>query len=132
MIEQLARRATVVPMKLFTLFTSDERAGDHIAAQAGAISEVLARIDGCQEWGVRVVRGPRAAAPAPGRPATSGRDYLQQRKAERDRETAEKAALHEECERLFAALSGGSRAARRRPPLRLDTGESLLLEGAFL
>jgi hypothetical protein len=65
LIEHLARHGTVVPMKLFTLFASAARARAHVAQQAGELSGVLARIGGCEEWGVRVLRSGQAEAPPP-------------------------------------------------------------------
>jgi hypothetical protein len=133
MVEHLARHATVVPTKLFTLFNTDERALEHLSAQHDELSEVFGRIEGCQEWGIRVLRSPQPVASFPARPpAATGRDYLERRKADRNREKEEKAAIKDECEGLFTALSAVARSARRRPPLRLETGESLLVDDAFL
>src|SRR5437763_398496 len=44
MIEYFARRATTLPMKLFTLFASDERAAAHVRGDAGRIRRVLTRV----------------------------------------------------------------------------------------
>jgi hypothetical protein len=53
-VEQVAEASTVVPMKLFTLFASDERAIAHARVLAARIARIAERIDGCREWGVRV------------------------------------------------------------------------------
>ena len=81
-------------MKLFTIFTSDARALEHIARQRTRIASLVKRVANHQEWGVRLVldraaaeRAPassigkrRAAAPA----GASGAAYLTQKKAQRD------------------------------------------------
>lgn len=67
----------VVPMKLFTLFASDERAVEHVAAELPRVQTVLDRVAGREEWGVRVRLDPttalRAAVPerAPDPPPTT-------------------------------------------------------------
>jgi hypothetical protein len=51
-------------MKLFTLFTTDERAVAHVRAERRRIATVVKRVANHQEWGVRVVldRGKDAKA----------------------------------------------------------------------
>ena len=56
------RGATVVPLKLFTMFSSRERAAADLASRRAEIAAVLKRIRGCQEWGVRVTHKVSAAA----------------------------------------------------------------------
>jgi hypothetical protein len=84
-VEHFARRATVIPMKLFTLFTSDERALAHVRRQRGRLRRLARRIGGRQEWGVRVTwsedgagsarqsRGRAGAAGDAGRVGNAGR-----------------------------------------------------------
>jgi hypothetical protein len=67
-VEHFAARrgATIVPMKLFTMFTSAERALANLRARRPVLVAALRRLRGCHEWGVRAVRAPRrpsAAAP---------------------------------------------------------------------
>jgi len=77
-----SRTATVVPMKLFTMFSSLDKALDDVGGRRGTIERVMRRIGGCEEWGVRVTRAPGTAAPAAGgngsRPA-SGAAFLMAR-----------------------------------------------------
>src|SRR5204863_6776567 len=53
-IEYFARRTTTLPMKLFTLFTSDVRALAHVRGDSARVRRVLERVTGRAEWGVRV------------------------------------------------------------------------------
>ena len=67
MVEHVARLGTVVPMKLFTLFTTDARALAHVRRRRRALAQVIRRIAGRQEWGVRI-RAEATAARRDGRP----------------------------------------------------------------
>jgi hypothetical protein len=88
-VEHIAACAgvTVVPMKLFTLFSSDERAVAALRRNRRALSRVFARVQGCQEWGVRIF--PQAsetslAGRPPVRPPT-GTAFLTAKKQARER-----------------------------------------------
>ena len=54
-VESFIGSRAVLPMKLFTIFTSDERAIAHLIARAGEINAVLKRVVAHDEWGVRVL-----------------------------------------------------------------------------
>src|SRR5262249_29989189 len=53
-VEHVSRLGTVVPMKLFTLFSSDARAPAALGRSRRRLRQVLGRIEGRREWGVRV------------------------------------------------------------------------------
>ena len=55
---------TVVPAQLFTMFSSPERALAETRSRRRQIAAIVRRISGCEEWGVRVTRGPSAGRPA--------------------------------------------------------------------
>ena len=57
-VEHFARQArvTVIPMKLFTMFSSLERAIDQSRSHQRDIQPIIRRIAGCEEWGVRMTR----------------------------------------------------------------------------
>ena len=54
--------ATVIPMKLFTMFSSVERAVAEMRGRRAELKRVFSRLEGCEEWGVRVLRERAAAA----------------------------------------------------------------------
>jgi hypothetical protein len=115
-VEQFARQrgCTVVPMKLFTMFSTPAKAVAEMRGRMDEIAPVLDRIAGAHEWGVRVVRR-RGATPAGARVrATTGTAFLAARKQARDevRETARQAA--QAAEAAFDALAPLARASRRR------------------
>jgi hypothetical protein len=139
MVERLAAAGTVVPMKLFTLFANDERALAELAARRGALQEVLARIAGCAEWGVRILwHEARARLEAPpvadgaAAVAGTGRGFLVRKKQVRDSVREQARAARAESDRLYAELAGLSREVRRRAPLDDETGARLLLDANFL
>ena len=59
-VEYFARAAgaVVVPMKLFTMFSSMDKAAADVAAGRAAIERAMRHIAGCEEWGVRITRRP--------------------------------------------------------------------------
>ena len=54
-LEALAAKATVLPMKLFTIFTSDARAIADVQSNRARIDALVKRVGGHDEFGVRVV-----------------------------------------------------------------------------
>ena len=56
------RGATVIPMKLFTLFSSPARAIGEMRRRSGRLASLFAKLQGCEEWGVRIMRGPAGSA----------------------------------------------------------------------
>jgi hypothetical protein len=137
-VEHFARRRTTVPMKLLTLFSTDDRAIAHVRGSQAAVRRVLRRVAGRQEWGVRVrldptlvrQRGERRPRPEP-TPRHAGTRFLMAKKQERDvaREVLRegRAAVEE----AFESLAGLADATRRRPPAELN-GTRLVLDAALL
>lgn len=133
-VEHFASRAdtTVVPMKLFTMFSSRDRAAADLRARHREIAPVLKRIRGCQEWGVRVVRRQmKPSSIVSGRANSSGTAFLTAKKRARDeaREGLLKAATA--AERVFTTLSRLARASQRREAPENATTPPLV-EAAFL
>src|SRR5229473_2309652 len=54
-VESFISETAVLPMKLFTIFTSDDRAIAHVRAERQRIAAAVKRVANHQEWGVRVV-----------------------------------------------------------------------------
>jgi Gas vesicle synthesis protein GvpL/GvpF len=134
-VEYFARRtgSTVIPMKLFTMFSSVERAVDDMRPRQQQLSAVVRRIAGCEEWGVRITHTPavvgrdRATAAA-----ASGTEFLAARKAARDaarRSVGTAAAAAEEAYRTLSAIA---RDARRRDDVPTGATSPPVLDAAFL
>ena len=131
-VEYFASRpgATVVPMKLFTMFANRERAAAALTGRRRDIAPVLARIRGCREWGVRVTRRV-APAPPSATAGSSGTAFLAAKKRARDdvRERAIRAA--DAAEAVVVTLSRLARAAVLREPPE-NAAAPPLVDAAFL
>jgi hypothetical protein len=77
-IEFFFRRSSVIPLKLFTLFSSDEKARSDVRSRLASLKRMFAELRGLEEWGVRIIAGEVEAEAA--RTLDSGRDYLQLKK----------------------------------------------------
>lgn len=136
-VEHFARRHTTLPMKLFTLFTGDERAVSHVRGAEARVRRVLERVDGCREWGVRVRLDPalvrRRATPRPSAvgPARSGTHFLLAKKQQRDVARAVVREGRAAVEGAFEELAGLADATRRRSTAELD-GTRVVLDAALL
>jgi len=137
-VEHFAAHAadpTVLPMKLFTLFTSEERAKADVAARRGEIARTFDRLRGAREWGVRVSFDPAAArgagAVSTGSGPASGRDFLVRKKERRDAAAELARSAEQAVEEVYRALAARARDARRREPIP-EAGARLLLDAAFL
>ncbi len=132
-VEYFARTsgATVVPMKMFTMFSTAERAVAEMRDRRSAIDAVLDRVAGCEEWGVRVIaRAPRAAPGTPQRPR-SGTAFLAARKRAREQARTALQKATEAAAAAFEELSALARETRLRnevPP----GATAPLLDAAFL
>jgi hypothetical protein len=136
-VEHFARHGTVVPMKLFTLFTGDARAVADVRRRRG-LARLLASLAGREEWGVRVAVDPgrlrrkilaQAARPTPGLSAGTG--FLVQRRQEQRAVRGRFDDARKRADQVFSTLAAIASDARRREPAGVE-GASLLLDGAFL
>jgi hypothetical protein len=138
-IEHFSGARAVLPMKLFTLFASDERAAAHVRERREGLDRVLDRVDGRVEWGVRIrlddVRA-REVLAAEARDTAGGRSgtaFLLRKKLEQDASRELAGRLRAEMDDAFAELAAGaSEAVRREPAATPESGGRLLLDAAFL
>lgn len=134
-VEHAAGAGPVVPMKLFTLFASDERAVAHIRAERPRLERVLERVAGAAEWGVRVRFDPSRAKDTEegsSAPSSSGTAFLVRKKRAQEAAKTLAARARVAADEAYAALAAGAAAARRREPLASEAGARLLLDAAFL
>jgi hypothetical protein len=136
-VERFIDAQAVLPMKLFTLFTSDDQALAHLHHDRRRVESIVKRVGNHYEWGVRVVFG-GGAAPGPRTAAArsavrSGVSYLKEKKAERDAVAERVRRARASVAELYDRLARQSRAARRRSDSELPAhGGSVLLDAAFL
>jgi hypothetical protein len=138
-VEHVSRLGTAVPMKLFTLFSSDARALADLGRSRTRLRAVLKKIGGRQEWGVRVSvdevtartrARERAEEAAAG--LSAGAQFLT-RKGQENKEVRDILDLgRTAADDVFAAVATHADDTRRRPPSASEPGLRLLLDAAFL
>jgi hypothetical protein len=132
-VEHLARRASVVPMKLFTIFLTDDRAIEDIEAARKTIDSAFRRISGAAEWSVRIFgAGDGAAAARTSTTARSGAAFLRLKKKVRDERRAAAVRAARVVTAAHRALARIARASRVKPAVEGDAGARLLLDAAYL
>jgi hypothetical protein len=140
MVERFLSARAVLPMQLFTLFSSDERALQHVARQRKEILDILKRIERKVEWGLRLTFDEAAVRNAvettarksvPGTP--TGLSYLARKRDLLDVTRGQLQSARAEAERLFTALQAEVAESRRRSETeQASAGARLLLDAAFL
>jgi len=135
-VEHFARqsRATVIPMKLFTMFSSERLAVAETRSRIKDLETVVGRIAGCEEWGVRITRQSSTAPASTARAAgpISGTDFLSVKKAARDVARQSAGATTESAEQAYITLSAIARETRRRSDAPEGATAPPLLDAAFL
>lgn len=127
-----ARGAVVLPMKLFTMFSSIEKAVADVAAGKTAIERAMRHIAGSQEWGVRVTRRPDAAPSSGKRAPVSGAAFLAAKKEARDAIAKGRAAALAAADKAFTRLARHAKDAQQRPRRPEPGTNPPILEAAFL
>ena len=125
-------------MKLFTLFTSDERAVAHVARTRKKLERLFARVADREEWGVRLLLDERRALAAVDASraapvaAASGTDFLKKKKAAKDARQQLVADAVDEADALFERLTKLADDSRRRTPAVEGPASRMVLDAAFL
>ncbi len=132
--------AAVLPMRLATLCLDDDRVAGMLTERAEEFRTLLHRLEGRSEWGVKVYADADAAASAPAgglrpetvpsapqegtAPASPGRAYLRQRRAQRDSAQQAYRAAESAVSRVAEAAEGLATAtvAHRPQQGELATG----------
>jgi hypothetical protein len=140
-IETVAKERPVVPMRLATVYSSDEAAAGMLRERATDLRQALIRLTGRSEWGVKAYvampdDGADGQQPETGDPSAGpGAAYLSRRRAQlaarrdaRQEAVASAQAVHAQLDRLSAS-------ARLYPPQSPEmTGHSgsMVLNAAYL
>ncbi|MFI6793786.1 GvpL/GvpF family gas vesicle protein [Nonomuraea sp. NPDC050383] len=153
-VEAVALRAPVVPVRLVTVYSEDAQVRTLLAERRDDFTRALGRVAGRQEWGVKVYASPgerpgpegeargaeAGGAEAGGRETRKeaerpGTAYLKRRQQHmRSREEAWRQA-GARAERVHGALSSiavASRRHRAQDPQLSGREESMVLNGAYL
>jgi hypothetical protein len=133
-VEHFLSAPAVLPMQLFALFTSDERAIEHVTRERRRIARILARVEGHVEWGLRVTVPPEPSGLRATRftPRT-GADYLALKRNRREAGRTHLERAKRDVGRAYRSISRTAAAARRRPEIEeAAPGSPVVLDAAFL
>ena len=139
-IEFFFRQSPVIPLKLFTLFSHDERVRRQLGSRGSKLRAMFARLRGLEEWGVRITASTHAPVRMKGSLApvnrastiTSGRDYLEVKKKMKDQEGSPSPTTKAEVAgalRVLTKLAARMRKERFPPPGR---GRPYVVGASFL
>lgn len=144
----LLERYTLLPLKLCTLYTDEERIEALLTASAAQLGADLDRLEGTSEWGVKLYCDAAALAQwaeqsAPQlrqsaeaiASASPGARYILQRCLVRAAQQLAEELEHSDSEAIAAQLAQAARAARRgrRQPAEIHgRGETMTLNGSYL
>ena len=133
-IESFLSAPALLPMQLFTLFTSDARVVEHVRKKRARISRILKRVESKVEWGLRLTFEEKAARrKAAGKPVRTGTEFLARKRDVLDVGRKGLAEARAAADRVYTAMNRHAAASRRRTNLeRAAPGSRLLLDAAFL
>jgi hypothetical protein len=133
-VERFITADAVLPMKVFTIFTSDERALAQTRSDWDRIESALEDVTGQVEWGLRLMFDQKKATPARPMPrASTGRGYLLAKQKERTETVAHRRLVRRRAAGVVSALAAIARDVKERPLATAATsGSRLLLDAAFL
>jgi hypothetical protein len=140
-VQHFARRAgiTVIPMKMFTMFSSLDKAIADVRSRRREIDRTIMRVAGCEEWGIRVTKVPGGSGGRTTKRGTraesvvsSGTAFLAARRDARDAVVAAKSVARSAADRAFTGLARLARDARRRDERQEPGSNPPILEAAFL
>jgi hypothetical protein len=126
------RGVTVIPMKLFSMFSSPARAIAETRRRRRRLAALFDKFHGCEEWGVRILRGtPRLPGKAAAARPASGAAFLAARKRARDESVDALRASAEAADGAYARLAEIAADHRRREG-EVSGVVPPLLDAAFL
>lgn len=135
-VEHFAKQPslTVIPLKLFTMFSSREKAAADIGARKTAIERAMRRIAGAEEWGIRVFHadGTATVTTSAASATRSGAAFLTAKKQARDNARTARRAAAEAATDVFNQLSRLARDAHQRLDAPPTAAAPPLLDAAFL
>ncbi|MCO6003841.1 GvpL/GvpF family gas vesicle protein [Actinoallomurus purpureus] len=142
-VEAVAETGPVAPVRLVTVYRGDEQIRRLLRERAEEFAEVLARVTGRREWGVKIYAAAQRGSPddagtadppdsAAGRPGTA---YLKRRRTNlRTREEAWRRAVSraERIDSVLAGIAVARRHHRAQDPQLSGRDDWMVLNGAYL
>jgi hypothetical protein len=129
-VEFFFKRMPVIPLKVFTLFSSDEKLREDLRRRTGRLRRLFSRLRGFDEWGVRIIAG--AVEEDSARGLASGRDYLQAKRRLAQQNAAPPPATVRETSaalKRLARLAARTRKEAFPPPAK---GRAFVAGASFL
>jgi hypothetical protein len=136
-VEAVAAKAPTAPVRLVTVYNDEAQIRALLERRHDDFVELLSRVAGRQEWGVKVYAAPSAAPPAaePAAQSSPGTAYLKKRQASlQTREESWRQAVAR-AERIHDTLSSAAVASHRHRPQDPELSgreEWMVLNGAYL
>lgn len=142
-VEHFLLAPAVLPMQLFALFTSDERALAHVLRDRARIDRILQGLERQVEWGLRLTFDEKAARDSVeqkhkvggnrSKGSVSGAAYLARKRDLLSVTRAQVARAKSQADRLYRAMRREATEALRRTAMEdAAPGSRLLLDAAFL
>jgi hypothetical protein len=133
-IESFLGAPALLPMQLFTLFTSEERVLDYVRTERARITRVLKRVENKVEFGVRLTWNATARQERASKNAVrTGTEFLARKRDLLDVNRTKAAAARKQADRAYKDIRRYASGAHRRTSLeRAAPGSRLLLDAAFL
>ncbi|MFC8590757.1 GvpL/GvpF family gas vesicle protein [Streptomyces atroolivaceus] len=129
-VEAAYEHATVLPMRLVTVYLDDERVRGMLDEREPEFSALLARLEGHVELGVKVYADPREAVTVSSRgpdtdtAASPGRAYLQKRRAQQQNHRQTYRAAGAVAAEVAARVAGIARAHVTHRPQQGDLAQA--------
>ncbi len=138
-LEQTRAQVTVIPMRMCTVYRTEDRVREMLRREAAALTAALSHLEGKAEMGVKVfASGGHVTAPEPEPELEgpgAGAAYMQRRRQDRDRADEAAQILEQAAEAIHARLSALAADALLTPPQRPEAsghaGE-MVLNGVYL
>ncbi len=128
--EHFLDQGTLLPMKLFTLFTSEEAAVAQSKGDLRRVARLRDKLRGRVEWGIRMRRREEPPAARPAAQARTGREFLQRKARERELSRGERSGDRARADEALKSLRALAAAAVRKE-LPAEAGR-LLLDAVLL
>ncbi len=134
-LDQLRREATVIPMRMCTVYRTQEGVREMLHRDAEDLQAALLHLKGRTEWGVKVFAAPARSRSEDVATAASGTAYMEQRRHARDEADRAAAELEEAAGRVHEELCGIAADGLVVPSQRQEaSGHSaqMVLNGVYL
>jgi hypothetical protein len=135
-LDEVCRRTTLIPMRMCTVYRTEEGVREMLRRDARALADALAHLEGRREWGVKVFAEPSGARPADApAPDASGAAYMARRRRERDQVEHVAEALEEAAGQIDERLRAVADEAAVVPPQRPEASGHpgvMVLNGVYL